>query len=466
MPLLKPDPLFKGITTSPHRKTLLRAVQALPCERYLSLGCGQFSDIETLVDAGVKPEQIICSDITLFSSVLGYLADPTKQLAELGFEAKAPELVQLIAELPATTEVEQAATLLYCIKWAQLSPTKEFTRWQRIQFEQDKLPVHKAYVESLTAFQKKVGGLSYSIRDMLEHAQEFKDDAQGCMIFSPPWYAGGYTKMFASQGAYIWKAPAIAELKPESVKEWFKARLGQPCWSIVFVVEKVLENLGDDGWERLLVEQQADYTYRYLLSNRKLEGLSLRPKIVPLPKKVYPLYDDHTLTDASVVVFKPVDRPMAMYYYDLLVKGLGMPPAESYFLFTIDRQVAGVVGLHFGMWRTQRVPVFLDNFSITMPETKYRLGRLLTHLLCTKQVANQLALEVYKDLTLYTKLKFYQTTFLSPSPSIMKVRGLMKLVKREDMPNAMFKLVYRADLKPETIQEVLHVWLAKHKSAA
>jgi len=462
MPLFFPDPLFKGITTSPHRKALHTLIVTHPSARYFSPGAGQFSDVETLVDSGVKPEQIVASDITLFSSVLGYLLDPTKHVQALGFVAVDPPLVQLIAQLPVDTELDQAAVILLSIKWAQLFPKNEFLRWQRLQFEADIQRLFVQYREGLTKFQIKCSGLTYGIRDMLEHTKEFEDDPSTCMIFSPPWYAGGYTKMFKADGIYSWKIPAIAELVPTAVKDYFNALPSKPLHSLAFVEEKVLNKLGNTGWHLLMVEQKADYSYRYLLSSQAVDKpMYIRRTITSNPAHVYPVYDDQVITEDSDVRFISVAKNMAMYYYDLFIKGLGMPGAEAFALLCVDGRVAGVTGLHYSAWRIKRQPVFMDVFSITLPQSKYKLGRLMTHLLCTREIAEQLSTTHQKDTSSCTVLEYYQTTFLSSSPSIMKVRGLMKLLKRENMPNGMFKLVYRASLKPESTKDVLHGWLAK-----
>ena len=84
MPLIAPDPIFKGITSSGARKSVKRILDERgdTIDRYVVPCVGQFTIPEALVNGGVDPSRIQASDITLFSSTLGYLADPTRKIRD------------------------------------------------------------------------------------------------------------------------------------------------------------------------------------------------------------------------------------------------------------------------------------------------------------------------------------------------------------------------------------------------
>jgi len=53
---------------------------------------GRFSVVEAAIKAGVPPQNVFASDIGLFSSIICYLADPSKKLKDLGIRILDPSL--------------------------------------------------------------------------------------------------------------------------------------------------------------------------------------------------------------------------------------------------------------------------------------------------------------------------------------------------------------------------------------
>ena len=45
---------------------------------------GRFSVVEAAIKAGVPPQNVFASDIGLFSSIIGYLADSSRKVDDLG----------------------------------------------------------------------------------------------------------------------------------------------------------------------------------------------------------------------------------------------------------------------------------------------------------------------------------------------------------------------------------------------
>src|ERR1700736_4459388 len=79
--------IFLGITPAAIRSYMLKALQGAKAsgryDRVVIPCAGRFTIAEAAIDAGWKPEQIECSDISLFSTVLGY-ACAGRDLEELG----------------------------------------------------------------------------------------------------------------------------------------------------------------------------------------------------------------------------------------------------------------------------------------------------------------------------------------------------------------------------------------------
>lgn len=83
------EPLFLGITPSGARNYVATQVAALS-KPFHNAWAGRFSVVEAAVEAGVLPQGIFASDISFFSSIIGYLADPTKKLGALGIRILDP----------------------------------------------------------------------------------------------------------------------------------------------------------------------------------------------------------------------------------------------------------------------------------------------------------------------------------------------------------------------------------------
>ena len=461
MPLLVIDPIVRGQTKSLHRTALLQVLKSQTYERYYSPAAGDFSDVETMVAAGVPPSKITASDVSLFASVLGYLLDPSKKVIDLGITVSEPDAKAAVGQFQGV-DIDDAAKALFAIKCSQLQPTNDYAYWQRREFIDNAQTVIKQYEEMLAALHLKCAGLKYEIRDCAEHLNEVGQDPQALIVYTPPWFTGRYGTNYKGNSPLVWAGAQTKRYDAKYALAAFDAHEKQAAHVLVYIEEKIQKKLSLDVWHRVLVEQKTDRLYRYLLSNRPTDTeYERRPKLDEIPKTLYPVYLNEDITVESEVRFLVCDKLTAMYYYDLMVKGLGMPGSESYALLLIDGKVAGVTGLHLRHWRTSRLPSFHDVFAITLPEDRYKLGRLMTHLLCLRSTVEEFIRVLYPDSGARVRMETYQTTFLSNSPSIMKVRGIMKLIHREDMPNGQYKLRYITTLKNETTKEVLSDWLKR-----
>ena len=85
------EPLFLGVTPTGARNYVADKVVSL--ERPFFNACaGRFSVVEAAIKAGVPRQNVFASDIGLFSSIIGFLADPSKNLDDLGIRILDPTL--------------------------------------------------------------------------------------------------------------------------------------------------------------------------------------------------------------------------------------------------------------------------------------------------------------------------------------------------------------------------------------
>ena len=85
------EPLFLGVTPSGARNYVADKVASLE-KPFFNACAGRFSVVEAAIKAGVPPQNVFASDIGLFSSIIGYLADPSKKLDDLGSASSTPRL--------------------------------------------------------------------------------------------------------------------------------------------------------------------------------------------------------------------------------------------------------------------------------------------------------------------------------------------------------------------------------------
>ena len=89
--MIQTDPIFLGVVSRGARNYV--AEQIMRLGKPLFNACaGRFSVIEAAVKQGFPAAKVHASDIGLFSSLIGYLADDSKRLEDLGIRILDPDL--------------------------------------------------------------------------------------------------------------------------------------------------------------------------------------------------------------------------------------------------------------------------------------------------------------------------------------------------------------------------------------
>ncbi len=286
------------------------------------------------------------------------------------------------------------------------------------------------------------------------------------ILYGPPGYTAGYSKMFASHEAFTWLEPDIPELVIKDIGPFIAGLASCKANVMIFATEgHAIEALPEGDWTSIYVELNSKTMKRtYLTTNKPSNvGVAKRHKFRTPPGNIPPVYDDHEITEDSVVSFVKTDMDTSLYFYDLFVRDLGMVKAEAYYLFCVDGQVAGACGFDVRTYLTTRQPRLYETFGLSITSERYaRMGRLLMAGLCSQEFVTQFTSQhCAKDLLL-PPIQELQTTCLTKYHEAKKNRGLLKLVKREKMPNGRFHLVYRTPIHQTTFKDVMAAWLKKH----
>src|ERR1700675_3092185 len=89
--MIQTDPIFLGVVPRGARNYVAREIVRL--DKPLFNACaGRFSVVEAAVKSGFPAGKVHASDIGLFSSLIGYLADDSKRLEDLGIRILDPAL--------------------------------------------------------------------------------------------------------------------------------------------------------------------------------------------------------------------------------------------------------------------------------------------------------------------------------------------------------------------------------------
>lgn len=474
MALLNPDPIFRGQSTGGVRKAYRILIETKwdreKCDHFLFPCVASFGMAETAIKAGVDPKICQTSDISLYSSVLGYVFDPTKDPRDLDVTIDCDELNEILHDLSEGSDEEYAAKLLMAIQLTQMESDRDWRVWQRREMVSQKEAVHAQMVAGLTKMNAGIGGLSYEVRDAIEHISEYKDDPRAWIWYNPPMFKGDYAQMFDTKGRYTWGTqPDIAQLYLETTADFVDELLDSP----------IVCTLGAENWYPIDSFQAGRWYKVYGGLHNKLKRkvflcinkpeyvdqkpMVERPKMKKLPAHVPPVYDDHEITQKSKIELLFTDETTALYFYDLFIKELGMTSADSYYLFLIDKQVAGVVGLQLSNFIVQRVPTVYEIFGICMTASKYlRLSRLRTKLLTCREFGDQIKREGITDNLMLPQLETYQYACQSKYPTNMQSRGIAKLKDRKKLKNGRWHLKYHTPFHQMPPKEVLKQWLHKH----
>lgn len=471
MPLHQVGPIFQGVTPSGMRKAYKTIISAWQDEydHFVEVCAGNLCISEAWVGAGIDPTKIVCSDIALHSAVIGYCCDPTKSVSSLGFKCVGDETLELLEGLPQEDDFQYGASICVVQKWVQLQGKSDFLRWQRIELQHQKEAVHARYHAALTAMHAKLGGLTYEIRDAHAHINEYRDNPRAAIWYNPPAYSGGYTKMYDPKGHYEWDEPNIPELNLEDVAEFIDGLVEIKCQFALGCQESYPISCFDDDspWHKWFVEPLGKAgTKWYAFGNREIDHTFLqRPPLKGLPSKIMKIYDDHEITEDSVIGMKFVTKELALYYYDLFVRDLGMSAASEYYLFVIDGQVAGTCGFDDREILMHRSHILYQTFGLTLTSTRYaRLSRLMNRYVTSSEFINQFSDMFIPDKSFVNRPTVMQTTALSKNPVLMAYRGIFKKISMKTLKNGRYHLIYQGKIHDKTMSEVMAEWVKKHSA--
>ena len=449
--MIQTDPIFLGVVPRGARNYVAREIVRL--DRPLINACaGRFSVVAAGIKDGVAPSQVQASDIGLFSSLIGYLSDPTKSLDQLGLRILDPDLEPRDVK----DEFDFAAHVILVLKLNQMKQTNLRGLYLREELRASWSRYRERVREELAALVGAIKGIRYELADIwdiIDRAQ-----AEDVTFFaSVPHYAGGYEKMFAAPNLK-WNEPAIPQFDPKRFPEIME-RLGEAKCAALLCRRGEWEEEVPPPWKRAFGRPESKDKALWIIANRSMLAHAENKTGFGNVRKL-PIYDDHEITSTSKFQVIMVGLPTALYYRDLFVHRLGATTADRGFLLLVDGQVMTSFGIFiqdFLQFRTQYLP---EMFGITRSSKRYhRLGKLFMLLLTSGEMKKRLC-DILR-LWLHEPAGI-QTTSITIHEEGKTDRGALKMVSRETLDDGRFRIIYRGDFRDDSFADVVTGWLKKH----
>lgn len=455
-----PSILFLNSWDAPERAyaaDLLRRLREQGYTRYVEPCVGAFALPVIARTVGWQAADMTTSDVSLYSAICGYLY-AGRDLATLDARQDGERIA-----LP-DDSLAAAARLLWTQLVLRFATRAQIAYWDELGADlaarQDE---HEAAIRrALTEQRAVLGGLSYAAQGIWEQLDAAADDPHAVIVTNPPSYRAGYEKFFDTDGRLTWAQPEYEVWDPKTDFARLVERMDGAAALLLFQQQEAPRHAAhpEPTYARHLSAGQ----YVYWQTNRPAEVRALMGRQA-VPRRMEPMepYDappwrleDEVRADSTCAIVA-VEPSVAAYYKHLWLHRIKAAQAGWNFLAIVDGKVAGVAGYDV-------TPAFktvgfasaraLLIYAVGAPSTHYRLTRLATMLALQRPIFTTTVGWLWGAVA-----EYLSTTEWTPYPESKGLRGLMKLVDRQENPKAGYRLVYEAPFGMRTAPEVLREWL-------
>jgi hypothetical protein len=305
--MIQTDPIFLGVVPRGARSYVAREIVRL--DRPLFNACaGRFSIVEAVVKSGFPATNVQVSDIGLFSSLIGYLADDSKHLEDLEIQILDPDLEPGDVK----DELDFAAYIMLILKLNQMKQTNLRGLYLREELWASWSRYRERVREELAALVAGIRGIHYELADIWDIIARTRDE-DAAFFASVPHDAHGYEKMFSAPNLK-WNEPAIPQFDPKRFPELL-AQLGDAKCAAMLCRRSEWEEEVPAPWVRVFGRPESKEKALWITANRAMQAHAENNTGFGDVRKL-PIYDDHEITPASKFNVIMVGLPTALYYLD------------------------------------------------------------------------------------------------------------------------------------------------------
>lgn len=449
---MQQEKIFLGHTPADQRKFILKYLQdhkgqypkvCIPC-------VGTFSLVKTALDAGYKPSDIECSDISLFSTLLGYyfMDRPISEIEFTLSDDLQPDYEAL------EDDVSRIAYIFYHMKILQYKEIfyEEMKREAVEMMGQDAIDQFK---KKLIEMKTRYAGIKYKVEDLRNELIERKDTIT---IVNPPVITKGYAKMFDFKDKIVYNPPFEEFVWSKEYHALYNSTRSFDC-PYIWYRYKDLKDIPTDvvifakeypkRFDYWIINDPKFYTAKKVLK-------SMKPKNLHPIKGMEMFTEGDVRPEAEIKIFQ-ITEEEALYYRELYAHKLGTTKAEVYVGLTIDGKLFGTAG--FMMSEAVRLMSndVHESYAFSTINLKYpALGRLLMMCL-TSNDCRKFLYSRYTKNRIY-KLENFRTVCLSKYRKVKKNNNLLEVERREKL-GAFYKLHYVTPFYDRTFSDCVKIWL-------
>jgi hypothetical protein len=419
-------------------------------------------------NAGWQPEQMECSDVSLYSAIVGSLLSGA-DLADLDVRVDG-QPISLVGE-----PVDQAAHLLWTQLLCRTQARSDAEYWRTLitDLTENRQTHVDSITERLRGLMERLSGMRYEALDMWTHMARVVNDPTTIVNCNPPTYFKGFERFFDTKGRLTWHEPTYDFFDPATGVDRMIDMFEGAAALMLCLQQK---EPGTASHPRPVFARDLSLgQYVYLISNRPDEVFDITGgpivsrrqsfDITPADLPVLPFdYDMKPDADLRLV---PVKSQVADYYRGLWMHRLVAEPGGNNVLVVLDGHAAGIIGYSPDSMirpytsQSRWANHIILRFALGAPHQQLRLTRLATMAALCKQTV-----ELTSTPTIALFLQASQgvvTVEYSRHPESKGLRGLMRLVERKPHPDG-HALIYGADWRHDDYDTVVTNFLAKEAS--
>jgi hypothetical protein len=469
-----PGILFLSTWDQPERafcKQVFAGLRDRGYTRYVEPCAGGFAMPLIARAAGWVPAQMECSDVNLFSAIVGTTLSGGQGIggdfADLGIVLDGQPV-----EIPDGTRAERGAFLLWLQLLTRMQCRPDVEYWRALVTDlTERRDEHIADIaRKLAGLESRIGGMQFRPEDCWEHIKAVADDPHTVVSINAPSYRAGFERFFDTDGRLTWNEPHYAIWDPDvdlyKLSDFMEGKAA-------LLVGQQQRVPGEASHKRPVFARHLSPGQNvYIVSNRPDEIFQITggPKVMPRnaadisPANFPPIAMDHDITAQSKVELVAVKANVADYYRNLWMHRLNAAPGSYNMLVTVDGKAAGVLG-----YSTDPLvrPYSLDSkwerhllmrFAFGAPHNTLRLTRLVTMLTLQRRTA-QAALGANGQIWLAASAGVITVEYTKRDEA-KGLRGLMQRMAKQPHPDG-WKLTYAADWQEKTPAAVLEEFLLK-----
>jgi hypothetical protein len=449
--------IFLGVPPANGRNYLADILKNHKFKKYVLPCVGRFAGAQVVVKSGVKPEDIISSDVGLFSTLLGYYITG-KDIESLEVELEGVPFDYKKYD----TQEGKIAEIYLAIKYLQLPAKHYYNQALRDEITINHDKHHAKIVSDLKRHKEILGGCEYHTGDALTEVRKYKNDPEALIFINPPSVKDGYKKMFNFPDNIYWKEPFFEHLNPDD----FILFMDEIQDSAATIIVNMATEESPKKWTKLFAEKKGDVNNKLFCNKKFSERLAVNKKTqdVKLPRIV--MFDDHEITKKSEIKIVLVNKEIAYHYRDMFIHRLGGASAQLTLAIFIDNQLMSVAGFDPSfLFRGDASKRYIhETYGMTVPSTRYpKLGRLFMYFLTCVEFRDRLV-KLWPQLSM-TEFDQFKTVCLTRLPEMRANHGLMKITDRDRTKNGFYKLVYETTFHKRNFKECIILWLDELRRA-